>query len=67
MEMLTKWICKNKIMFEQKFILWYDKKIDQYVTARIRNDNPEEALILYRKIIVKEFRLSIYQITNKRF
>jgi len=32
---------KEKILFEEKFVLGYDKKSDKYIGAMINKDNPE--------------------------
>jgi hypothetical protein len=47
LEMYQKWLFKDEIMFEQKFIWGYDKKSDKYICAKVRNDNPEISLILF--------------------
>ncbi len=47
LEMHQKWFCKDKIMFEQKLIWGYDKTSDKYISARIRSDNPDIAIILF--------------------
>ena len=47
LKMYQKWLFKDEIMFEQKFIWGYDKKSDKYICAKIKNDNPEISLILF--------------------